>query len=135
MRRAPFSRHVRSDIYWPCQHEMVRQLLNLGQTIIACDPDDPEHLYGCVSFQPASAAIIHWLYVKGSCRRMGLGSALILAAVGDKRPILCTQAPAIFQVRELVDKHELIYCPYLLLGIAPPLPERAPREPDECPSP
>jgi GNAT superfamily N-acetyltransferase len=119
MRRSAFSRHVPQAVYWPCQHEMVRQLLELGQTIVACDPQDPAHLYGCVTFQPAAAAIVHWLYVKGDYRRLGLARALVTAAVGDRRPILCTQAPELFNRRELVERHELVYCPYLLLGIAP----------------
>ncbi len=121
MRRAAFSRHVPQAVYWPCQHELVGQLLAAGTTIVACDPADPAHVYGYVVHQPGPRAIVHWVYVKGAYRRMGVGAALMAAAVGERRPILCTQASELFNLRTLVEKHELIYCPYLLLGIVPDL--------------
>jgi GNAT superfamily N-acetyltransferase len=126
MRRSAFSRHVPPEVYWPCQHELVAQLLKLGTTIVACDPDNEEHVYGAVVYQPADLAIVHWCYVKGDYRRVGLASALLVAAIGDRRPVYCTQPSVLFgEARELVAKHELIACPYLLLGIAPPARERS----------
>jgi ribosomal protein S18 acetylase RimI-like enzyme len=127
MRRSGFARHVPQNVYWPCQHELVRQLLERAHTIVACDPEDPQHVYGCIVVQ-AEAPVIHWLYVKGSYRRVGLATALVTATFGDRRPLFCTQAPELFRDRELIERHEVIYCPYLLLGIAPQLPDRAPRE-------
>jgi hypothetical protein len=125
MRRAAFSRHVSREVYWPCQHELVAQLLRLGTTLVASDPDNHDHVYGAIVYQPADLAIVHWCYVKGDYRRVGLAAALVLAAVGDRRPIYCTQPSLLFnEARELVEKHELIACPYLLLGIAPPARER-----------
>ena len=125
MRRASFSRHVPPDVYWPSQHELVAQLLSLATTIVACDPENNEHVYGAVVYQPAELAIVHWVYVKGDYRRIGLAASLVAAAIGDKRPIYCTQPSLLFnEARELVEKHELIACPYLLLGIAPPPRER-----------
>ena len=134
MRHSAFSRHVSQQVYWPCQHEFIRRLMVLGETVVACDPEDETHLYGAICHQPGAAAIVHWLYVKGDYRRMGVARALMQACIGDKRPILCTQAPALFNDRAAVDKHQLVYCPYLLVGIAPSLPARAPVETDECPS-
>ena len=124
MRRAAFSRHVPQNVYWPSQHNLVADLLRLATTIIACDPQDEEHVYGCIVYQPAELAIVHWCYVKGDYRRVGLASALVVAAIGDKRPIYCTQPSELFNERTLVERHELVASPYLLLGIAPPAAER-----------
>lgn len=121
MRRSTFSRHVPQEIYWPCQHELVRQILEAATTIIACDPEDETHLYGCIVHQPGEQAVVHWLYVKGAMRRCGLGRALLDAAIGERRPIFCTQAPPLFSDRALVEKYQALYCHYLLLGIAPQL--------------
>ena len=135
MRRSGFARHVPSGVYWPCQHELVRQALAISATLVACDQSDENHLYGCIVYQPAHEAIVHWLYVKGDYRRLGMASALLEAAIGHQRPVYCTQAPELFNQRSLVQSHELVHCPYLLLGIAPPQAARPPMEPDECPTP
>jgi GNAT superfamily N-acetyltransferase len=130
MRNSHFARCVPEWVYWPSQHELIRQVLEAATTLVACDPDDETHVYGCVVHQPGDHAIVHWLYVKGALRRCGLGRALLDAAIGERRPILFTQAPRIFDDRGLVSRYEAVYCHYLLLGIAPQLPERATTESD-----
>lgn len=136
MRRAEFSRHVPPAVYWPCQHEMIRRILEVSTTLIACDPNDPSHLYGCIVLQ-GEPPIMHWLYVKGPYRRLGLATELVTQTIGDRRPIFCSQAPPIFHSRETVERFELVYCHTLLLGILPPMPFHvAPSEsPDPCPTP
>lgn len=130
MRRSHFARYVAQSVYWPAQHELVRQVLRASNTFVACDPDDADHIYGCIVHQPGERAIVHWLYVKGAVRRCGLARSLLEAAIGGRRPILCTQAPLLFDDRDLLARYEAVYCPYLLLGIAPQLPDRATTERD-----
>jgi GNAT superfamily N-acetyltransferase len=128
MRHSSWSRHVPSAIYWPSQHELIARLLQSASAMVACDPDDARHLYGCVVWERETPEVVmHWLYVKGDFRGMGLAGALLTAAIGDRRPILCTQASRIFHDAALVDRYGLVPTPYLLLGIAPP-PERLPPE-------
>lgn len=46
--------------------------------IVACDPDDDEHIYGYVVFEMGEVtAMLHYVYVKESFRRFGLGGVLI----------------------------------------------------------
>ncbi len=120
MRRAAYARYVPADVYWPSQHELIARLLDDANVIVACDPDDAHHLYGCTVWsEPPLGPVMHWLYVKGDFRRMGLAGSLLTAAVGDRRPVLCTQASRLFEEKSLIERHGLIYSPYLLLGIAP----------------
>ncbi|HZU84363.1 MAG TPA: GNAT family N-acetyltransferase [Polyangiaceae bacterium] len=118
-------RYEPQEVYWDGQHRMIHRLLESEACLIAADAQDDDHLYGCVVFTPAKAAVVHWIYVKGTYRRVRLAEALLTEAIGDKRPIICTQANELFDNRELVARHQLVFCSRLLLGIAPNLPELA----------
>ena len=124
MRHAPFSRHCPSGVYVPCQHALVHQILAGSDAQIACDPANPDHLYGCAVH---AGDVVHWLYVKSAYRGLGVGRALLFACFGDVLPeeVVCTQASQLFEDKRLVERYRLVYSPYLLLGIPlPELPER-----------
>lgn len=128
MRKASWTRHVPGHVYLPCQRELIAELLRQSYVTLACNPRDPWHLYGCIVWEPG--VCVHWLYVAGDFRRMGVARSLLQTAWGDKRPIICSQATEVFNDRALVERYELLYFPYILLGFPIELMETAP-----CPPP
>jgi GNAT superfamily N-acetyltransferase len=132
MRHSPWSRYEDNRDYTAGQHELIHRLLPSSRCLIACDRDNPEHDFGCVVFLASGGALaLHWLYVKGAYRRLGLGRALLLAAKEDAgaapdAEVACTQATKLFEDQALTERYRLRYSPHLLLGI--PLPGRAVNE-------
>ena len=68
------TRGVPSEVYYPSQRALVGALLAKSVTVLACDPDDERHVYGCVVVADHDCA--HWLYTKGAFRRMGIARSL-----------------------------------------------------------
>lgn len=135
MRHASFSRFVENALYWPAQHELVDLLWGLGKAIVAHDPDDDDKLFGCLVWQPAAHAIVHWMYVRPELRRLGVCDSMLRHAYG-KRPerILCMQAPnATFGDEDIVESLGLLYFPYALLGIKPAMEKLCPPKTAEPP--
>lgn len=133
MRRAAWTCHVAGPVYWPCQQELIARVMRDSVTMLACDPEDPGHIYGCIVVGWGDAQgtpIVHWLYVAGDFRGMGVARHLIEMTVGSHRPILCTQATEVLNDRALVDRYDILYCPYILLGISLEQVEERP-----CPPP
>jgi GNAT superfamily N-acetyltransferase len=119
MRHSPWTRHVPNGVYLPAQHQLVHQILGGSQAIVAADREKPELLFGCVVH---AGPVVHWLYVKGAYRGLGIGRALLFSCFGDVMPseIVCTQASQLFEERALLERYNVIYSPYLLMGIGLP---------------
>jgi len=115
MRRSAWTRGVPGEVYWPSQHALMNRLLVGSTCVVACDPKDTGSLYGAVVYSPGPKALVHWLYVKGCFRRLGLGERLLYTAVGDKRPIYVTQVTDVL-TQDIVQRYAVIPSPYLLTG-------------------
>ncbi len=63
--------------YRSAQFWRVARLLERSQALVACDPDDPDHLLGWVV---SSGPLLHYVYVSHLRRREGLASHLLAAA-------------------------------------------------------
>ena len=83
-RHSPSSRFVRDRDYFADQRAIVLHLLRTSATIVACSPDDEEHVLGFITHGPGP--VVHWVYTKNSYRRLGLGDALVRAAFPDRGP-------------------------------------------------
>lgn len=118
MRHAPWARYVKNWVFHPAQHELVHRILGPSQVTIACDRENPELLLGCIVHQ---RPVLHWLYVKGAYRGLGIGRALVFSVFGGKpERIVATQASKLFDDGDLVERYGIVYSPYLLLGIGLP---------------
>ena len=132
MRHSPWTRHIPNAVYYAAQHELVHRLLAESNAVVACNRDNPEHLFGCVVFDhfEGGEPFVHWLYVKGAYRGLGHGRELLRHAFRgvphQHHRTVCTQASKLFDDAELVKRYGIVYSPYLLLGI--PLPSAAPED-------
>jgi hypothetical protein len=80
-------------------HDDARELMRRCRVLVACDPEQTWHLYGCVVF---GAESVHWLYTKSAMRRLGVGRAL-LDAVPLRRPVIASLRPPPWVPREVAD--------------------------------
>ena len=72
-------------------HDIIlKKILNKCTLLVACDPDDPDVIWGYVAFDaglpvPGNSGsyelnrtpVLHFVYVKGAFRRMGIGNRLM----------------------------------------------------------
>lgn len=110
-------RFVRDDVLFEKHGALVGRLLFLGRALIAHEPGDLQHNYGFVAFD-AKPGVVHWIYVKGVYRRMGVGRALWKAA-GFGKPVAATHATdmAFGMMGAAVARYGVTYDPYLLEDI------------------
>ena len=58
-------------------HDIVlKKILNKCTLLVACDPDDPDVIWGYVAFDQENP-VLHFVYVKGAFRKMGIGTRLM----------------------------------------------------------
>ena len=58
-------------------HDIIlKKILNNCTLLVACDPDDPDVIWGYVAFD-AENPVLHFVYVKGAFRRLGIGTRLL----------------------------------------------------------
>ena len=66
--------HIDNDTYYRQYKNHVVELLQNSVTLIACSEEDPDHIYGYITFEDG---IMHYLYIKYTFRKMGMGTELI----------------------------------------------------------
>ena len=58
-------------------HDIIlKKILTNCTLLVACDPEDPDVIWGYVAFDPKDP-VLHFVYVKGAFRRMGIGTRLL----------------------------------------------------------
>lgn len=118
LRNQVSTQHIPDAVFFRKHEALLRRIVARSAVVIAQDAEDPGHLYGYVCAEPST---IHWVYVKGVYRGMGLGRALLRAAVGGSLAIgidaiRCSHASHLFNERRLVKRYNLVYDPYCLMG-------------------
>jgi hypothetical protein len=67
-----------SNIYYFGQHKVISDILKRSLVMLAIDPEDHEHIYGWVCYEPRELMTgLHYVYVKHAFRRLGIASTLI----------------------------------------------------------
>lgn len=80
---SPTHRAVPSDLYYACQQAVIKAALRESHVIVACNPDIEDQIFGFVVCQGslAEVCVVHWIHVKQSFRKFGIGSALLQQAI------------------------------------------------------
>ena len=66
-------------------HDIIlKKILTNCTLLVACDPEDPDVIWGYVAFDGnGPSPVLHFVYVKGAFRRMGIGTRLLSEALQD----------------------------------------------------
>jgi ribosomal protein S18 acetylase RimI-like enzyme len=98
---------------WRKHHAIVEGLLSRSTAIIACNPEDPDHIVGYIVFEDG---VIHWLYVKKPFRQRGIGRELLAIAYKDFADEQVHYSHSSRIARAVAQKIGAIYDPYLALA-------------------
>lgn len=106
------SRHpnIPSSDYYSLYKKIIADVLYKSIVVIACDPQDPEFIYGYAVIRPIDdVKIIHYVYVKKPFRRFGVAKKMLESQeINLRDPIVITaKAP------EFIKNYSLIYKPDL----------------------
>ena len=108
------------NIYYNNQKEIIAYLLKDSYTIIAHNPEDPDHIFGYIVCQPTAARIgvVHYCFVKQPFRGLGIGTLLLNEAKNytdhdDEHPMVATHATSVFHGM-ISDRYNIMYNPYLV---------------------
>lgn len=80
-RGSPWAHRLRDHVFFRHHQPVIAEILSRAEVLVACDQSDPRVIYGDVVFEletPEGPAI-HWIYVKKSLRRLGVGRRLLEA--------------------------------------------------------
>src|SRR5690349_7490122 len=72
-----FAKPIPKDIYFPHQHDRIERLLKRAKLEVAIPAGESDRLHTILGYAVTDGALLHWLYVKGNWRRMGIGSELL----------------------------------------------------------
>ena len=83
----PDLRRIPESVFWRYQHQQLHSLLQRCQVTVACDVTDEDHVLGYIVSEqgfainardaPHAVARVHWVFVKKTFRRFGLGKMLL----------------------------------------------------------
>lgn len=111
-----FCKRIREKIYYRFHHEVITRILGQPNTkvLIASDPIDTSVILGYLVYNEFECKpLIHYAYVKGAFRQMGIATTLIKAAELDLSIAQFTHWS--FDCDEIVKKHpNMVYTPYLI---------------------
>ena len=105
---------IANPVYFSEHHKLIEQLLRSSKVIIACNNDDSNQLYGyVVAGEVEGIFALHFLYVKHTFRRLGIGRILLNAFPREPG------AAGIYthytrNMEDIAPKFELMYQPYVL---------------------
>lgn len=75
---------VPNRVYFNQHHKILEKLLPRSICIVACNADDPDHIYGWVCAEVVDQhLILHYIYVKDSLRRFGIAKRMIQKLLKD----------------------------------------------------
>jgi hypothetical protein len=94
------ARAVTKDVYMTGQHEVVVKCLQKANVLLAYDLENPEFFYGWICYESTRLLktrdtvpefVLHYIYVKKSFRRCGIGRELVSRAGWARgTPMRCT---------------------------------------------
>lgn len=110
-----FAKRIRNEEYFLYHHPIVNRIIDreTAKTLIACDREVPDLIYGFFTFERAlNLEIAHFMYVKKAFRNFGIAKALWDAAQLKEHVNFTHWTYAMNGIKET--HPELIYNPYLL---------------------
>jgi hypothetical protein len=75
--QSKITKNILKTTYFAGQHKVIERILKRSLTIIAAFEDSPSTILGYLVLEMTTPPTIHWMYVKGSWRRMGIAKSLL----------------------------------------------------------
>jgi len=76
-RNSNFARQLSNTIYFAEHHKVIERLLRNYTTVIACNPEDPEQIYGFINAGfTDNIFTLNYVYIKHPFRKMGIAKEL-----------------------------------------------------------
>lgn len=77
-RNSPLARTLNNTTYFSEHHKVIEKILKNSDTIIACNNNDPNQIFGFISASKVEGIFcLHYIYVKHTFRKLGIGSQLL----------------------------------------------------------
>lgn len=72
------SQDMEHKAYFLFQHRLIEEILRRSNVLLAVSEDDPDQIFGWVCFEDREEGFtIHYVYVKATFRKLGIGRALV----------------------------------------------------------
>lgn len=95
LHKQPHLKAIPNTIFFPQETQILKSILRQGaQVLVASIKGYPDDLMGYLIYDKrfSDCNVLHWMFVKGSYRRMGLASLLLEAALPETQyPLMITQ--------------------------------------------
>lgn len=120
-RRSWFAQRIPNDVFYAQQHLVIEDILNrpLTRVSVITPAGDPDTICGyavteAIDGAASKAAIVHYVYVKETFRKLGLATRLLQAAgVGaDAQIVFLSHITSHFA--PLAEKRGYVYNPFVL---------------------
>lgn len=101
------------NLYWPAYQVALEQILTQPNTrcLVACNPEFPDQIFGYIVFDEPGE-VVHYVYVKGPFRKLGIGSELLRFATNGRAEVSYTfRTP---DVQHLSKKVRMVFRPKLV---------------------
>lgn len=107
--------------YYRTYHPALTALVRRSNLALCTAEDDPD-VYG--GFACGASGVLHYVFVRGGCRRLGLARELVSTACGGE-PRIYTFTPRTSDLLELVAAKGMKYHPHPIPGVEAATQERA----------
>jgi len=111
---------IPNTVYYHQHHKILEEVIPRSVVLVACNHEDPDQILGWMCAEVVDTAmVIHYVYIKKTFRKFGLAKRLVetMAEVEKPPAFMCTHSNR--EVRDIVERHKIIYNPYLLFDKLP----------------
>ena len=94
--------NIPSSIYFEAHGDSIRMNLSHSKVLVATPRDDDDIIIGYIVYEDRTPkySIVHYVYVKGHFRKMGLAKVLYALAT-DSKPVFVTHITNKIQMRDM----------------------------------
>lgn len=118
-RASPFGAGMSSEVYYREHRDVLQDILEHCQVMVACDNEIGDQIYGWIAYEESKEeTIVHFVYVKRPFRKFGIASTLVEGIPTHKPWVLTTKPFYVQGSNDQVPKKlrdVLEFNPYLIL--------------------
>lgn len=115
-KHSPFGRDITNTIFYAEHHKVIERLLKKFDTIIACNPDDENQIYGFINAGFVDGIFcLNYIYVKHTFRNLGIGKTLLNGfSHNHEHASVITHITR--AASKLAEKYNMVYHPYIFIN-------------------